>query len=132
MVMTACQPDSLQLSSSSSAAIQVIEISGPVHEPSASQVGAPDICAGWSLTQAQAEEFFALSKEIGARDYHHEYDTAPCKIVGTARIGGEIRQFEINGAAKATWADGETQHYLGCDVPACERLVLWMPVGSDI
>lgn len=132
MAIAACQPNSPQPSSSSSATVQVLELSGPAYDSSASQVGAPDICVGWSLTRGQAEEFFALSRAIDARTYHHEYDTAPCKIVGTARIGGEIREFEINGAAKATWVDGENRHYLGCDVPACERLVLWMSVGSDI
>lgn len=132
MATAACQPNSPPPSSSSRAAAQVLEISRVMHESFASQVGTPEICGSWSLTKAQAEKFFALSKEIDAPTYHHEYETAPCKVIGTAKIGGYERKFEINGAAKATWADGEVRHYLGCEVPACKSLVLWMPTGSDI
>ena len=130
MAIAACQAGSPLSSSDARPVVQVLEISGVMRDLSASQVGAPEICEDWSLTKIQVEEFFALSKDIDARTFHHDYDTAPCKIVGTAMIDGGVREFEINGAAKATWSDGETRHYLGCDASTCEPLVLWMPVGS--
>lgn len=105
--------------------VQVLEIAATALDSSASmQDGAEEYCKTWHLTAQQAELFFALSKEVDARTYHHTYDTSPCKIDGRVKSGGRVWQFTINGAAKARWVDGETTRYLGCELEACASLVM--------
>lgn len=132
MALAACQPDFRPPSSEGSQGINVTRISTTAVDPTASaQEGAPGICREWKLTAEQAENFFALSKEIDGRTFVHEYDTAPCKITGTVKALGHTWDFTINGAAKAMWKSGDEIRYLGCDAPACDPLVLWPFIGMD-
>ena len=101
-------------------------------DPSASaQEDALQICRKWSVSAAQAEEFFALSEEVDGRTFHHEFDTAPCKVTGALEARGREWTFSINGAAKAKWSNGQDVLYFGCSKPACKPLVLWEFVGMD-
>ncbi|MEZ0471144.1 hypothetical protein [Luteimonas salinilitoris] len=113
--------------------LQVSDISETALDTSASsQEGATAACEGWALTRVQAEEFFSLSESIDQREFHHEYDTAPCKITGSVDAEGRPWRFTINGAAKAIWEDGDEVRYFGCSAPACRPLVLWEYTGTDI
>lgn len=131
MVLVACQPVS-RPPSSDSPAVRVIAIAPVALDPSASaQEGAPQMCQAWSVSAPQAEAFFALSEEVDGRTFHHEYDTAPCKVTGTLQANGREWAFSINGAAKATWSSGQEVLYFGCTAPACRPLVLWEFVGMN-
>lgn len=90
------------------------------------------ICRDWHLDAEQAERFLTLSREIEARTYHHDYDTAPCKVTGSAYAWGQAWQLSINGAAKATLKRGNEVKYFGCQDHQCESLVMWMPDGTEL
>lgn len=106
--------------------VRILSIHPAVVDSRASfQEGTPEICEKWTLTGKQAEQLFALSKEVDQRTYIHTYDTAPCKIEGTLEAGGDVLEFSINGAAKAEWFDDRQRRYFGCESPLCEPLVMW-------
>lgn len=105
--------------------IHVLRVSAAEVDSTASvPEGADKICEGWTLTASQAERFFALSKEVDSRTYHHTYDTMPCKIGGVVSMDGKVWQFTINGAAKAQLIDGVTVRILGCEAKQCEPVVM--------
>lgn len=112
----------------------VAEISvGIVDSSALAQESAIEACRSWSLTASQAEELFALSEQIDARTFHHEYDMAPCQIRGVVNADGRTWKFTINGAAKALWQHGSDVRYFGgCRAPRCGSLVLWAHTGTDI
>lgn len=130
-MLTACQSGS-RPPSSDDHSTQVTSVSAAVADATASDAGRfPGACDGWSLTAAQAEAFFALSTEVDARTYHHEYDTSRCMIPGELVDNGRHWAFQINGVAKGYWSDGATMRYFGCAAPACEPLVLVPYIGMD-
>ncbi|MGO1541494.1 MAG: hypothetical protein ACTH0Y_03040 [Luteimonas sp.] len=88
-------------------------------------------CDTWAPDQKSAAKFFAISQGIPARAYHHDFDTAPCKVAGTLRSNGGAWEFEINGAAKGLWRQGDTTLYFGCTDPSCAPLVLWEHLPMD-
>lgn len=125
LTVLGCSHVSQSLDALGQSDIQVLRISSTDLDPMASmQEGAAEYCKAWNLTADQAERFFALSKEIDSRTYHHTYDTVPCKIDGEVKSDGRVWQFTINGAAKARWVAGEAIRYLGCEAKACEPLVM--------
>lgn len=101
-------------------------------DPESSDAGEfPGACDDWSLTKVQAEVFFTLGEEMGARGYHHDYETSRCMITGELVSGGQTWRFKINGAAKGYWAKGGRTRYFGCDSSACEPLVLIPHIGMN-
>lgn len=105
-------------------AISVAEV-----DPTASAKTDAAGCRQWTLTASQAEDLISLSREIDARTYRHDYDTAPCKIGGLVRREGRTWQFAINGAA-VVLKRGNDVKYLACEAKGCESLVLRMPDQS--
>ncbi|GAB3093135.1 hypothetical protein [Lysobacter terrae] len=101
-----------------------------VDTTASAQEDAATSCLKWTLTGKQAEELISLSREIDERTYHHDYDTAPCKIGGLVRRQGRTWQFTINGAAKVMLKRGNEVKYLGCEAQGCESLVMSMPDRS--
>ena len=124
-VLSACQPAFLPRPSDASG-LEVVKIGATERDPTASaQELGPDICTPWSLDAGEAERFFVLSETIDGRGFHHEYDTAPCRISGMLVQDGKPWRFSINGAAKAQLVHGEEVRYVGCADPLCAPLVLW-------
>lgn len=116
-------------------ALAVLEISGPVYDPSGARGDGPRLeaeCKRWSLTREQAGTFFRLSQPITGEQKHHEFYHLPCSIKGQLQSDGHTWDFEINAAATATWISSNEIRTLGCSDPACEPLVLMMPeAGAD-
>lgn len=83
-------------------------------------------CSQWRLSEAQAIEFFRLSKEY-TDGLPHEFNTLQCAIKGTLQADGEQWDFEINAGAHATWRRGDTFRTWGCADPACAPLAALMP-----
>jgi len=107
-------------------------VSAAIPDPSSSEAGRfPDACDDWSLTAEQVETFFALSAELDASSYHHEYETSPCMIEGELVDGGYAWTFQINGASKGYWSDGNQTRYFGCPEAECEPLVLVPHIGMN-
>ena len=130
--LTACQSGSRPPSSDTSG-LQVTSVSAAAPDPSSSDAGRfPGDCDRWGLTAAQAEAFFALSTELDASAYHHDYDTSRCMIAGQLVEDGRQWEFRINGAAKGYWSDGTHMRYFGCTDAACDPLVLVPYVGMDL
>lgn len=120
------------LHSSEEGLVQVVSIHPTVVDPSTGGSDrAPDDCGRWSLTPAQAETFFALSAEVDARIYHHDYETSRCMIKGELMFEGQRWDFQINGASKAYWSNGISTRYFGCDASGCESLALAPYIGLN-
>lgn len=82
-----------------------------------------EACRKWTLTPAQVERFFAISKTYSETPYSEFYQL-PCAISGELSVEGRTWAFEINGGGTATWTgDGEVRHW-GCSAEACETLLL--------
>lgn len=80
-------------------------------------------CRDWRLSRDQVAEFFRLSRRYEQSPYAGFYQL-PCSISGKLRSEGVTWDFTIGGGAAATWShDGQTR-YFGCNVDACEPLVL--------
>lgn len=86
-------------------------------------------CEAWTLSDKQVASYFAAAREY-PDGTHDAYYWLPCSIKGSLRAGGQDWEFEINGAATATWTRGDTVRKWGCDAKACEPLVLMMPDGN--
>lgn len=83
-------------------------------------------CRQWRLSEAQALEFFRLSREY-PDGLPHEFNTLRCSIKGKLQADGEQWDFEINAAAHATWRQGDRLRTWGCPDPACAPLAALMP-----
>lgn len=105
--------------------VAIIDMGSISPDPSASADKFAAQCDTWNPDRDFVAKFFAVSREIPARAYHHDFDTAPCKVAGTLHSNGSAWEFEINGAAKGLWRQGNTTLYFGCTDPSCAPLVLW-------
>ena len=113
--------------------IRVSEVSDPDIDALASaQEHAAYDCKEWTLTPRSAALFFSLNEPISDRDYHHEFDRAPCKITGALTSDGEPWTFEINGATKSVWTRGEETRFFGCKREECRPLVIWEYLSPDL
>lgn len=106
---------------------QITEVTGVEIEPASSAAEYSAQCEDWALDAEAAAAFFAMSTRITPREYHHDFDTAPCRVSGVARYAGMDWRFQINGAAKGAWTRGAETIYFGCTQDACSSLVLWEP-----
>lgn len=86
----------------------------------------PGQCGNWSLTKAQAERFFRLSKPVDARTYVHDYDTSRCMVTGRLMHAGTSWDLTINGGAKGYWSRKGEVRYFGCVSSGCEKLSAFM------
>jgi hypothetical protein len=112
---------------------KILEISGPVYDPTGARGDGPGLeaeCRRWSLTREQAGTFFRLSQPITGEQKHHEFYYLPCSIRGRLQSDGHTWDFEINAAATAALSSGNEIRTFGCSDPACEPLVLMMPEPS--
>jgi hypothetical protein len=124
LVLGSCHRDSLPREASS--ALRVTKVAAVNLHASASDEKDQSVvqaCRGWSLTAAQVERFFSLSKEYKQDPYSLFYQV-PCSISGELTIDGKTWEFVINGGATAIWnRKGVTRHW-GCGAAKCEPLVL--------
>ena len=73
-----------------------------------------DICAGFTLTDSQAQSYFYRSIEISAKEMHDQYDYLPCYVRGKCEIYGKACEWEIRAGGTAS-VDTSSDHYLfGC------------------
>ena len=86
--------------------------------------------SAWHLDKAQVAQFFASSRRYQESMPHAFYDL-PCTISGTLTADGKRWGFTINAGGTAVWRNGSEQRYWGCNVTACETLVLLTSDGMD-
>ena len=117
VALAACsQPATEQQKSSGTAAAAtdsaqtVIRVTGHGTDP-----GNASICEGFTLTDAQAKQFFAKATPITAEQVHDQYDVLPCWVDGTTTSGANKQAWKIRagGTAELTAANGDVT-YLGC------------------
>ncbi|MDH5823550.1 hypothetical protein QFW77_11190 [Luteimonas sp. RD2P54] len=110
---------------------QITETTGVEIERASSAPEYAEQCKQWALDAESAAAFFSMSTRLTPREYHHDFDTAPCSVEGVVRYDGIDWRFEINGAAKGTWTHDAETIYFGCNQEACARLVMWEHVPID-
>lgn len=54
-----------------------------------------EICESFGLTNKNVETYFAIAKEVGGHEFHHEAIILPCKFKGSIHLRGEYLQWEI-------------------------------------
>ncbi|WP_407352148.1 hypothetical protein [Luteimonas sp. R10] len=110
---------------------QITEVAGVEIEPKSSAPEYAAQCKDWDLDAESAATFFLMSTRITPREYHHDFDTAPCRVGGVVRYDGMDWRFQINGAAKGMWTHDAETIYFGCTQEACSSLVMWEHVPID-
>jgi len=82
---------------------------------------ASGICDGFTLTDAQAQQFFAKATAITPEQMHADYDYLPCWVDGTTTRGGARWTWRIRagGTAEVTPPGGQMT-FLGCK--SCDDL----------
>lgn len=109
----------------------VTDLGGVEPEPQASAQEFRAQCDSWKPDEESVAKFFSFSHEVPTRTYHHDFDTAPCRVRGTLLHNGITWTFEVNGAAKGLWRQGDTTVYFGCTHPSCAPLVMWEHVPME-
>lgn len=109
----------------------VIDLGNVEHEPQASAQEFTAQCDTWKPDAESVAKFFSISHEVPARTYHHDFDTAPCRVRGVLLHNGVAWTFEVNGAAKGLWRQDNITVYFGCAHPSCAPLVMWEHVPLE-
>jgi hypothetical protein len=131
-IVVACSPVSRHVPNDATSSFEVKKISSSRFQ--AADGGKDDAlaaeCAKWRLTKEQAQYFFQISTPYKESPYIEFYQL-PCLIDGVIDAEGKTWEFTINAGATAVWQSGGEVRYFGCNVPACESLVLMMPDGMN-
>ncbi|QCO67543.2 hypothetical protein E5843_06735 [Luteimonas yindakuii] len=110
---------------------RVVEVGGVETDPASSAPEYAGQCRSWTMDVESVSAFFVLSERISSRQYHHDFEAAPCRVRGVVRYGDEDWRFQVNGAAKGAWTNGSQTIYFGCTQDACSRVVMWQHVPMD-
>lgn len=111
--------------------LRIVEVGGVEADPTSSAPEYAAQCRNWAMDAESATAFFLMSERISPRQYHHDFDTAPCKVSGVVRYDGVDWRFHINGAAKGAWTRGAETVHFGCTNDTCSRVVMWEHVPVD-
>lgn len=82
----------------------------------------PNACttADVPLGHAQARAFFERATELEYKVLSDNYPEAPCRLVGTARLGTDACDWAITAAHTGWLRCGTTRRYYACDT--CDDL----------
>jgi hypothetical protein len=74
-----------------------------------------EFCSDFSLSHTQAQAFFNQANLITSQQLHHQYDWLPCSVTGSAELGSQLCEWEINAGGVGRLVCGDEAKLLVCE-----------------